>query len=72
VKGFLVEEFVFIDTEDGVRGGIPAPAEGVLYLAEAEVVAVARHAGRTDVFPVEDFRVTLPDHLLPPWAKIAE
>ena len=67
-----MEDLIYINTEDGLRGGLPAPAEGVLYLADDEVLQLARRAGRTDVVSVDAYRFNLPSELLPDGVRLSE
>lgn len=66
-------EVIYVDPEDGLYGGLPAPQEGVLYLSTDEVVALARKVGRTDVESIDAYRVMIvPDHLLPDGVRLSE
>ena len=68
----LSPAWIYINPEDGIRGGIPAPASGVLYLSSDEVVFLARNVGRTDVESIDSFRVTIPEGLLPDGVRLSE
>ncbi len=65
-------KWVYIEPEDGLGGGLPAPCPGVLYLSSDEVVALAQKVGRTDVESIDDFRVTIPDNLYPDVVRLSE
>ena len=67
-----MDDLIYIDPEDGLRGGLPEPRPGVLYLSSDEVVVLARKVGQSDVESIDSYRVTIPRELLPDGIRLSE